>query len=57
MKPRLLAAGVALAWIAASMLILVAARGVPLRLRGLLVLAGLAALIALTPWLRRRRRT
>ncbi len=56
MRPRLAAAGVMLGWIAASTVLLVAFRGVPLRLRGLLILGSLLLLIALLTWLRLRRR-
>lgn len=56
MRPRLLAGGVALAWIAASMVLLVAFRGVPLRVRGGLVVGGLLALLLALEWLRRARR-
>lgn len=56
MRPRLAAAGVVLGWIAASSLLLFVFRGVPLRLRGLLVLGSLLVLIAVVTWLRRRRR-
>jgi hypothetical protein len=55
MRPRLLAGGVMLAWIAASMVLLLAFRGVPLRLRGLLVLGSLLGLIAVLGWLKFRR--
>ena len=56
MRPRLLAGGVALAWIAASMALLVAFRGVPLRVRGGLVGGSLLALLLAIAWLRRTRR-
>lgn len=55
MRPRLLAAGVMLAWIAASMVLLLAFRGVPLRLRGALVLGSLVLLIAALGWLKLAR--
>lgn len=57
MRPRLIAAGVALAWIAASMVLLLAFRGVPLRLRGALVFGSLVLLIAVLGWLKLARAT
>lgn len=56
MRPRLLAGAVALAWIAASMALLVVFRGVPLRVRGGLVIASLVVLLLALEWLRRARR-
>lgn len=55
MRPRLLAAGVMLAWIAASMVLLLAFRGIPLRLRGGLVFGSLLLLIAGLGWLKLSR--
>lgn len=55
MRPRFLAAGVMLAWIAASMVLLLAFRGVPLRLRGVLVFGSLLLLIAVLGWLKLAR--
>ncbi len=55
MRPRLLAAGVMLAWIAASMVLLLAFRGVPLRLRGVLIFGSLIVLIAGLGWLKLTR--
>lgn len=55
MRPRLIAVGVALAWIAASMVLLLAFRGVPLRLRGALVVGSLVLLIAVLGWLKLAR--
>ena len=55
MRPRLVAAGVLLAWIAASMALLFIFRGVPLRLRGLLVVGSLLLLIGALGWLKLAR--
>lgn len=52
MRPRLLAAAVMLAWIAASMVLLLAFRGVPLRLRGALIFGSLLVLIVCLGWLK-----
>ena len=55
MRPRLIAAGVMLAWIAASMALLFIFRGVSLRLRGLLVVGSLLLLIGALGWLKLAR--
>lgn len=55
MRSRFLAAWVMLAWIAGSMVLLFAFRGVPLRLRGLLILASLLVLIAVIGWIKLAR--
>jgi hypothetical protein len=55
MRPRFLAAGVMLGWIASSMVLLIAFRGVPLRLRGMLILASLLVLIAVIGWIKLSR--
>ncbi len=56
MRSRLLAAGVMVAWILASMALLVAFRGVPLRVRGMLILGSLLVLIIGLGWLQLARR-
>lgn len=56
MRARLLAGAVALAWIVASMILLVAFRGVPLRVRGGLVIGSLVVLLIALQWLRHARR-
>ncbi|MBA4136801.1 MAG: hypothetical protein C0518_05740 [Opitutus sp.] len=55
MRPRLAAAGVMLAWIAFSMVLLLAFRGVPLRLRGVLIFGSLVVIIAVLGWLKLAR--
>ncbi len=42
-------------WIAGSMVLLVAFRGVPWRLRGQLIIGSLLVMIVLLTWLRLRR--
>lgn len=45
-----------LAWIAASMALLLAFRGVPLRIRGLMILGSLGLLIAGLGWMKLTRK-
>lgn len=52
MRPRLAAAAVMLAWILGSMAILLLFRGVPLRVRGLLILGSLVVIIGALGWMK-----
>ncbi len=52
MRSRLLAAAVLLAWILGSMALLLLFRGVPLRVRGLLILGSLLVLIGALGWMK-----
>lgn len=52
MRSRLTAAGVLLAWILGSMALLLLFRGVPLRVRGLLILGSLLVLIGALGWMK-----
>lgn len=54
--PRLAAAALMLAWIAGSMALLLAFRGVPLRIRGLMILGSLGLLIAGLGWMKLTRK-
>lgn len=56
MRSRLLAACVMGAWILGSMALLLIFRGVPLRVRGALILASLLVLIIGLGWLQMTRR-
>lgn len=55
MRTRLLAAVPMALWILGSMVLLVAFRGVPWRLRGQLIIGSLLVMIVLLTWLRLRR--
>ena len=52
MRPRLAAAAVMIAWILGSMAILLLFRGVPLRVRGLLILGSLVVIIGALGWMK-----
>ena len=49
---RFAAAGVMVAWIIGSMVLLLAFRSVPLRLRGLMIIGSLVLLIAALGWMK-----
>lgn len=55
MRPRLAAAAVLAAWIGGSMALLLLFRGLPIRVRGLMILGSLLVLIAGLGWLKFRR--
>ncbi len=52
MRPRFAAAAIMLAWILGSMALLLLFRGVPLRVRGLLILGSLLVLIGALGWMK-----
>ena len=56
MRPRFAAAAVMVAWIAASMALLLLFRGVPIRTRGALILGSLIVLIGAIGWMKLTRR-
>jgi len=55
-RSRLAAAGVMLAWVLGSMALLFLFRGVPVRLRAMLVIVSLLLIILLLGWLKISRR-
>lgn len=54
-RARLAAAAVLVAWIVGSMVLLFALRGVPLRVRGLMIIGSLVVLIAGIGWMKLAR--